>query len=97
MNKYQNLDEIIKKVSEDAGLPEAAVRNLLYFQADNFISTRIGITFAELDGVLSGEENFSVAELFGLTQADLGNLIDSYGKEIVLGMLLAKLTLKTNK
>ena len=88
-----NLEELIPKISESTDLTEASIRNLLHFQADNEISTRLGILYADLDCVLSGEANYNIAKLFYLNQADIDNLLTGYDKQFLLGMLVAKLIL----
>ncbi len=88
-----NLEELIPKISKRTNLTEASIRNLLHFQADNDISTRLGVLHADLDCILSGEANYNISKLFYLNQADIDNLLTGYDKQFVLGMLVAKLLL----
>ena len=97
MNKEindQNLETIIEKLSQKSGLTIASSRNLLTLNDDWDLAKKLEVKPADINCIFSGESSDLIAEQFGLTYAELQNLIDELGKEFVVGMLFAKLTLK---
>lgn len=86
-----NIDEIVKKISEKNNMSKEAVEEIFLFNANSAIAEKLKVTNAELDAILNGEANFTFHESLNLTQADLDNLIAEYGKEIVIGLLVATL------
>ncbi len=83
----------MKTISAKTELQESAILNLLNFESDSIMAYYLNILPANLDCVLNEQANYNVAKIFGLTQADLDNLLFGYGKEFILGMIIAKLLL----
>lgn len=94
MKDETNITEILKVIYSKTRIQESAIKNLLNFETDINMAEYLKVLPADLDSVLSGQANNTIAQLFDLTQADLDNLIGEYGKEFILGMIVAKLLLK---
>ena len=94
MNKEindQNLETIIEKLSQKSGLTIASSRNLLTLNDDWDLAEKLDVKPADINCIFSGEASSLIAEKFDLTNAELQNLIDEFGKEFVVGMLFGKL------
>lgn len=95
--KIENLKTIIEKLSNESGLSYAASTNLFIFHKDVELATYLEINPADIDCIFSGESSSLVGDLFGLTNAEIQNLIDTLGKEFVVGMLFSKIILNNDK
>jgi hypothetical protein len=89
----ENLETIIKKLSKKSELTIASSRNLLTLNDDFELAEKLNVKPADINCIFSGESSNLIAEQFGLSYAELQNIIDELGKEFVVGMLFAKLIL----
>lgn len=89
-----NLETIIEKVSQKSGLTIANIRNILTLNEDYDVAKYLKVKPSDIDCVFSGESSLLIADLFGLTYAEIQNLIDELGKNFVVGMLFSKIILK---
>jgi len=87
----QNLETVIEKLSKKSGLTIASSRNLLTLNDDNSLAEKLKVNPADINCIFSGESSSLIAEKFGLSYAELQNIIYELGKEFVAGMLFAKL------
>ena len=90
----QNLETIIEKLSNKSGISIASSRNLLTSNDDFELAEKLNVKPADINCIFSGESSSLIAEQFGLSYAELQNLIDELGKEFISGMLFAKLILE---
>lgn len=89
-----NFETIIEKISLKSGLTIANIRNILTQNNDQDIAEYLEVKHADIDCIYSGESSFNIGEIFGLTYAEIQNLIDELGQSFVVGMLFSKLILK---
>lgn len=89
-----NLETIIGKASHRSGLTIANIRNLLTLNQDYDVAECLKVKPSDIDCFFSGESSLLIADLFGLTYAEIQNLIDELGENFMVGMLFSKIILK---
>lgn len=94
MKPETNINEVLKVICNKTKIQESAIFNLLNYEGDTIVALYLNVLPADLDCVLSGQPNYAIARIFGLTEADLDNLLIEYGREFVLGLIVSKLLLK---
>ncbi len=88
-----NFETIIDKVSSKSGLKPATVRNILILNRDFDLAEYFDVNPADIDCIFSNESSSKIADIFGLTYAELQNLMDELGNGFVVGMLFSKIIL----
>lgn len=94
MKDETNITEVLIALTSRTKITESALLNLLNYEAESEVASYLNVLPADLDCILSGQPNYAIAKIFGLTEADIDNLLCEYGKEFVLGMIVSKLLTK---
>ncbi len=91
------ISSVCKRIESATGLNPAPILNLMNAQAHSDLADYLGISYASLENLVTGEPDHAAAELFELKQSDLDNLYSAYGSNFGLAMLVGMLAAKRTK